>query len=320
MEQCTKPPPPWRLVIAHYNEPLHWLSELTRGLSLPATELQRRVLIIHKGNTSVNVGIKATWISRRNVGREQDTFLYHITSCYHQLAGVTIFLQGDPRHGGNRVCRNVASLLNIDDHPSLATRAECELLGYPFAASIDGCPHHCGLALGDTCAKLVRATRGSLHDCRQGPFVFSTGGQFYATAHSIRRHSQSFYAAALSTFEPSQNYLYAYVWERMWARVLDCTTMPSTTILQQWGLTNVSGLIPSRGYLYGRFQIDVSWNPVRCHKFDTDPQACNQAHVFGAPCIFSSVGSPHTARGSCRADHKESCPLSGAQRSGHDAF
>ena len=67
-------------VVAKYNENVEWTKKLTH-----------KVTIYDKSDTPIESSIKL-----KNVGREGETFLYHIINNYHNLDDVTVFLQGDP--------------------------------------------------------------------------------------------------------------------------------------------------------------------------------------------------------------------------------
>lgn len=68
------------VVIARYNESLKWM----RNMDFP------RCVIYNKGETMPGT------IQRPNIGREAETYLYHIITNYESLADWTLFLQGNP--------------------------------------------------------------------------------------------------------------------------------------------------------------------------------------------------------------------------------
>ena len=69
-----------RVVIAKYNENVDW-----------AKNIKHNVTIYDKSNHPIDGSI-----SLKNVGREGETFLYHIVNHYDNLDDVTVFLQGNP--------------------------------------------------------------------------------------------------------------------------------------------------------------------------------------------------------------------------------
>lgn len=72
-----------KFVIAKYNEDVDWVKHL-----------QHSYIIYDKSDdTTIN---KPFYKSLKNVGREGETFLYHIVNNYDNLDEVTVFLQGNP--------------------------------------------------------------------------------------------------------------------------------------------------------------------------------------------------------------------------------
>jgi hypothetical protein len=68
------------IVVAKYNENVEWTKKLNH-----------KVTIYDKSDKPIEGSIKL-----KNVGREGETFLYHIVNNYNNLDDVTVFLQGNP--------------------------------------------------------------------------------------------------------------------------------------------------------------------------------------------------------------------------------
>lgn len=68
------------IVVAKYNENVEWTKKINH-----------KITIYDKSENPINGSIKL-----KNVGREGETFLYHIVNNYHNLDDVTVFLQGNP--------------------------------------------------------------------------------------------------------------------------------------------------------------------------------------------------------------------------------
>lgn len=68
------------IVIAKYNENIEW-----------SKKINHKITIYDKSNNPIENSIKL-----KNVGREGETFLYHIVNNYNNLDDVTVFLQGNP--------------------------------------------------------------------------------------------------------------------------------------------------------------------------------------------------------------------------------
>jgi hypothetical protein len=73
-----------KIVVAKYNENLDWIKKVTHN-----------VTIYDKSENPIEVEGKEV-LPLKNVGREGETFLYHIVHNYDNLDDVTIFLQGNP--------------------------------------------------------------------------------------------------------------------------------------------------------------------------------------------------------------------------------
>jgi len=69
-------------VIAKYKENVEWVKKLDK---------KHKITIYDKSDSPIEGSIKL-----KNVGREGETFLYHIVNNYDNLDEVTVFLQGNP--------------------------------------------------------------------------------------------------------------------------------------------------------------------------------------------------------------------------------
>lgn len=68
------------IVVAKYNENVEWTKKLNH-----------KVTIYDKSDKPIEGSIKL-----KNIGREGETFLYHIVNNYNNLDDITVFLQGNP--------------------------------------------------------------------------------------------------------------------------------------------------------------------------------------------------------------------------------
>jgi hypothetical protein len=71
----------YNIIIAKYNENLEWINYLDKS----------NIIIYDKSNNPIENSI-----SRPNIGRDPETFLYHIIKNYDNLPDYLIFLQGEP--------------------------------------------------------------------------------------------------------------------------------------------------------------------------------------------------------------------------------
>ena len=89
-----------QFVVARYNEDLSWLHALGYTKTSPLCGCTHNIVIYNKGRPLTRQEKDAlprsvtAIIDLPNVGRCDHTYLYHITSRWNQLAGVTVFLPG----------------------------------------------------------------------------------------------------------------------------------------------------------------------------------------------------------------------------------
>lgn len=69
------------IVISKYNENIDWIKNIKK----------HKITLYDKSSNPVENSIKL-----KNIGREGETFLYHIINNYYNLDDVTVFLQGNP--------------------------------------------------------------------------------------------------------------------------------------------------------------------------------------------------------------------------------
>ena len=96
----------YHVIIAKYKEDISWLEEMDKshiylydkGFTPISSQLMQRIHI-HRPNTENN-SIKgfAHYEQRPNIGRESETYLYHIIKHYDNLPDFLILLQGNPFH------------------------------------------------------------------------------------------------------------------------------------------------------------------------------------------------------------------------------
>jgi hypothetical protein len=83
------------LVVAAYGEDLTWL-----------TEFSKFATIYEKKDKSNRTVVNAKRVLLPNIGRESHTYLHHIVYNYHNLANVTVFIQGTKPGFGYSVLNN----------------------------------------------------------------------------------------------------------------------------------------------------------------------------------------------------------------------
>jgi hypothetical protein len=68
------------IIVAKYNEDINWIQKINHN-----------VIVYDKSDNSNH-----DYVKLKNIGREGETFLYHIVNNYNNLDEVTVFLQGNP--------------------------------------------------------------------------------------------------------------------------------------------------------------------------------------------------------------------------------
>ena len=71
----------YTVVINRYNESIEWVKKMNR----------KNIVIYNKGKTPIE-----NTIQKQNIGREVESFLYHVVNNYYNLPDYLIFIQGNP--------------------------------------------------------------------------------------------------------------------------------------------------------------------------------------------------------------------------------
>lgn len=117
------------VVIASHNEDLSWVS------TIPGIE---RIFLYDKGTKPIECPVPVYYYERLpNIGREADTYLYHIIKHYTDLGEYTVFLQGNPTDHlqGNEIRLMEADFRNIVD-----TNLKSEIYYFDHRVSPYGLP------------------------------------------------------------------------------------------------------------------------------------------------------------------------------------
>ena len=118
----------FQIIVARYTENLEWVNRLSNLYDLKENNFPP-IVVYNKGESiDTNIfAIKPSIIERQNIGREVESFLYHIIMNYDNLPDYLIFVQGDPFSHMNvtetNICSNIENLLlhGVDDTKCLFT-------------------------------------------------------------------------------------------------------------------------------------------------------------------------------------------------------
>jgi len=189
------------VVIARYNENIDWVKTVTHNIYL-----------YNKGGDNIPNSINLP-----NVGREAQTYLYHIVKNYEKLDDYTVFLQGNPfDHAFHDHYPSIEMFNNVtfkkDFYPFNRKDLNyytCTLLGEPF--------------LNKDLVKFCHDHDFTL-DVKNNIVEFVQGAQFAVSKQSIHKKDKSIYEKllySLSNNDPDQpSKEYAHVMERLWKYIL----------------------------------------------------------------------------------------------------
>ena len=190
------------LVVAHYREDLCWLDAFE-------SEPDFRVIVYTKGSMPKSSPYELHM--RPNVGREAETWLYHIATRYDSLADYTVFLQGHP-----------FDHTEIPLTPNSLRQAVCSY--FPLRSLYRESPNAFPIVRSREYAEL-------LFQVSPPTFSFSPGAQYILSRDRIKRRPLAFYARlhAMALAEPatsqeerppvSPDTIDAWTLERLWPLV-----------------------------------------------------------------------------------------------------
>lgn len=190
------------IVISKYEEDISWVSDL-----------QHPYVIYDKSDTPIEKSIHL-----KNLGREANTFLYHIVNQYTTLAEVTIFLQGNPFPHADLVgCdkNNFIKSVNNENASSSFSSAYQPLF-------IDNT---------NTGGMKWYNLTNTKHIFKKNitiPVLFSPGGQYIVPKGNIQAKPLSFWTHLLklsetNIFGDTSEYIDPWVFERIWNLLFDPT-------------------------------------------------------------------------------------------------
>jgi len=123
MEKKTR-----RLVVAKYKENVNWINDLADDFDIIVynkdNNLDPNNLDFSLNEYYVN-GIK--WVDLPNIGREAQTYLFHIIENFNDLYDLEIFTQGNPFDHSPNFINNLLSLNPIDYYKNLCSEKANQL-------------------------------------------------------------------------------------------------------------------------------------------------------------------------------------------------
>jgi hypothetical protein len=177
----------YQLVIARYNEDIDWSLKYNR-------------IVYNKGQH-----IDESYIRLPNIGREAQTYLYHIVHNYDSLDDYTIFLQGHPFDHTPNLIEKLEDYKRYDKLPDFMHISTTIL---PTTSERD--PNHEVIPMKDYYEYLFGNTP-------RKDFVFGAGAQFLVSREMIQSIPLHVYQSLLTKLEnDTRTPGGAHVMERLW--------------------------------------------------------------------------------------------------------
>jgi hypothetical protein len=182
------------VVIASYKEDLSYVKRISAN-----------TIVYDKGDRGIGIQLP-------NVGREAQTYAYHIVKNYKSLPEWTAFIQGNPFDHAP----HVLSLINDFDRISESSKNEkFYFVGNSIVrCDINGLPHHAGLDL----AGFQIALFGTIV---QMDMMFVAGAQFIVHRDLIKNKKLSFWKSVLRVLESDKYPDGPWCAERMWTYIFN---------------------------------------------------------------------------------------------------
>lgn len=196
------------LIVARYNEDLNWLNDISY--------LFTRIFIYNKGKEQINLENfieknKIIYEDIKNVGREGQTYLYHIIKNYNDLGNKNIFTQAEPF---DHIIKN--KYASVDDYKLKIEKylnSDNNFVGF-------GAKNYRWISgIGSKKQKLLRELHFDLFQNNfNEEYKFQNGGLFGVSKSSIMNRSLEFYKYIInfSNFNTHINPLVGFSVERMW--------------------------------------------------------------------------------------------------------
>lgn len=195
-----------RLVIARYNEPLHWVQRINPYMC--------PYIIYNKGSN--DIPSYYNYVNVPNDGREAETYLRYIIEHYDSLNGHIMFCQGNPFDHMEKIVIGTESLgMNsckggendfLDFIHTFKPNSDFTPLGSWYACNLLGQPH-----FGHDMKYEMDIMFSNFDNVC---LWFVQGAQFIVSADAIRRRPLSFYKKLLTRGQEIGLNKYAYILER----------------------------------------------------------------------------------------------------------
>lgn len=185
------------LVVARYKEDISWIKNIDSKITY----------------TTYNKFYTDEPPVLPNVGREGNTYLYHIVNNYDNLADCNIFLQGDPSFHCRSIFSQINNINEIDNYPIF--------FGAPHNETIFSmkCPSHTnGLPMYYFFDLLF-----GMKLAPSSKIIFYPGAQFAVDKETLLCRPKRFYQFLLKFLSYEIDPIEGYIVERLWPYIFDKT-------------------------------------------------------------------------------------------------
>ncbi|CAO5679856.1 MAG: hypothetical protein NEHIOOID_00246 [Holosporales bacterium] len=215
----------YEIVIARYKEDLSWIKDY-----FPI----EKVTVYNKGGDVLDLGKNVKVVPVENVGREAQTYVFHIVKNYKNLRGNIVFLQGNPfDHGGKRFLDNIKNKKVFYSYYSKNIIGSNENVYDMFKVFKESEKSLTPEALKNTSWKNTTFSENyktltdflKYHDIfikdMSRKIIVSYGAQFMVAREKILSRSIEFYKKLLSTLSSANAPIEGHYLERTWELVFD---------------------------------------------------------------------------------------------------
>jgi len=202
------------IVVARYNEDLSWVKDISGE--------DTQVFIYNKGQKiEIDFGPGVSIINMENIGRESQTYLYHIVKFFDSLPERIIFTQAHPDdHVSENFKSEIHKFLDSEIGFKYFSKNVLEMKivddGVEESGNLNGSFWRNKHSLNSCCLTVPLEI---IPDIRSKKWIFGTGAIFGVSKDLINKNSKEFYTRCLEILDKSSdvtNPSEGHAFERSW--------------------------------------------------------------------------------------------------------
>lgn len=202
------------IVVARYNEDLSWLKDISRG--------DTQIFIYNKGQKiEIDFGPGVSVIEMENIGRESQTYFYHIVNFFDSLPERIIFTQAHPddhvsEDFKSKIYRFLDSEFEFEYFSKNVLEMKITEDGVEESGNLNGSFWRNRHSLNSCC---VTVPKKIIPELSSRKWIFGTGAIFGVSKNSINKNLKEFYIQCLEILEKSSdvtNPPEGHAFERSW--------------------------------------------------------------------------------------------------------